>query len=239
VTGADDESSSIPRGGRFLEAAAVGVLGGALGAAATSPLGLAVPVGVIAAANGAVSGWRRVYDWHSAKGVLAFFLDSTWSFPMTGAGLFANVVGSLSKNGGYVADLSERQGRHVFARGFRPRRGFVITLGNVISGAGDTTRARRRRLITDHEAVHIWQARWLGPIFPIVYVGWTVVGGAAGIVVWAVRQGDESLAKVVETCGYYLNPLEWWAYSRDDHWPPGGKVSGLGWRRPIVKPFSS
>ena len=51
MTGADDESSSVPRGGRFLEAAAVGVLGGALGAAATSPLGLAVPVGVIAAAD--------------------------------------------------------------------------------------------------------------------------------------------------------------------------------------------
>ncbi len=230
----DTESAS---GGRLLEAVAVGVSGGVLGAVVARPLGLAGPVAAIAAANGAVSGWRRIYDWSSVRGRAGFFLDSTWSFTMTGAGLVANAIGTLSPNGGYVAELSERQGRHVFAGGFRPRGRFVVALGNVISGAGDTSRARRRRLIDDHESVHVWQARWLGPLFPIVYVGWSVGGGAIGAVLWALRRRDEPFTAVVETCAYYTNPLEWWAYSRDGNWPPSGMVAGLGWRTPIASPL--
>jgi hypothetical protein len=44
---------------------------------------------------------------------------------------------------------------------------------------------------------------------------------------------------VIESCAYYLNPFEWWAYSRDDHWPPSGKVEQLGWKRPAVRSFAS
>jgi len=51
--------------------------------------------------------------------------------------------------------------------------------------------------------------------------------------------GLGALPKVVETCGYYLNPFEWWAYSRDDHWPPHGIVGGLGWKQPAVQPFAA
>ena len=43
---------------------------------------------------------------------------------------------------------------------------------------------------------------------------------------------------MVESCAYYLNPFEWWAYSRDDHWPPKGLLAGIGWKRPAVRPFS-
>ena len=78
-----------------------------LGAAVGWPFGLAVPLGVVAAANGAVSGWRRVYDWESSKGLAAVVLDSTWALPMTAAALFANAVGVVTQ-GGYVDDLSRR-----------------------------------------------------------------------------------------------------------------------------------
>ena len=53
------------------------------------------------------------------------------------------------------------------------------------------------------------------------------------------RHRDQPIGKVVETYAYYLNPLEWWAYSRDDHWPPGGKIAGIGWKRPAVHAFAS
>jgi hypothetical protein len=227
---------SADDGGSFAEAAAVGALGAVFGAAIGAPLGLAVPCGMVAAANGAVSGWRRVYDWRRSAGWLAFTLDSTWAVPMTAAALFANGVG-VATRGGYLNNLSRRQNRHVYERGFRPRRGFAITLGNVIGGAGDTTSARRRRLITDHEDVHVWQARWLGPLYPALYGGWMVAAGSVGLLAWAVRHRDQPVGKVVETYGYYLNPFEWWAYSRDDHWPPTGKVPDVGWRRPVVRPF--
>ena len=223
---------------RVLETAATTVAAAVFGSAAGSLVGIPVIAGVVAGSNGAISGWRRTYDWSCSTGVVAFTLDSTWALPMTAAGLFANVVGIVQRDAGYVAELSTRRNRHVYRRGFTPRRGFATTLGNVIGGVGEVERPRRRRLVTDHEDVHCWQARWLGPLFPAIYVGWTVVGGAAGVVIWAVRRRDDRFTKVVESTAYYLNPLEWWAYSRDDHWPPSGKVAGLGWKRPCCRPLA-
>jgi len=201
-------------------------------------VGVPVAAASVAAANGAISGWRGIYDWSCSKGLVAFTLDSTWALPMTAAGLVANAVGLVQRNAGFVPELSDRQNRHVYRRGFMPRRGFAITLGNVIGGAGEIERPRRRRLVTDHEDVHCWQGRWFGPLYPMLYVGWTVVAGAAGMVVWALRRRDAQFTKVVESTAYYLNPFEWWAYSRDDHWPPSGKVAGLGWTRPCCRPLA-
>ncbi len=229
----------MTRAGRLVEAVATAGLGAVFAGAVGSVVGLAVPAAVIAGANGAISGWRGIYDWRCTPGPVAFTLDSTWALPMTAAGLFANVVGLAMPNSGYVEDLSHRQNRHVYRRGFMPRRGFAITLGNVIGGAGDVERPRRRRLITDHEDVHCWQARWFGPMYPALYVGWTVVAGAAGMVIWAVAKRDQRFTKVVESSAYYLNPLEWWAYSRDDHWPPSGKVAGFGWKQPCCRPLAA
>ncbi len=230
-------TDSVADGGSFIEAAAVGALGAVFASAVGAPLGFAVPFGVVGAANGAVAGWRQIYDWSCANGFVAFTLDSTWSIPMTAAGIASQVLGLVRGRPDYDATLSRRANRQVFRRGFVPRRGFVITVGNVVSGAGDTSVPRRRRLITDHEDVHVWQARWFGPLYPLLYGSWMVGGGAAGMVLWATRRRSDSFTEVVESCAYYLNPFEWWAYSRDDHWPPSGKVRGLGWRKPIARPL--
>jgi hypothetical protein len=224
-------------GGSLVEAAAVGALGAAFATAVGAPLGMGVPFAVVGAANGVITGWRRVYDWSCSTGVVAFTLDSTWSLPMTAAGLASQLLGALRGEPGYDASLSRRSNRMVHRRGFVPRRGFVITIGNVVSGAGDTSQPRRRRLVTDHEDVHVWQARWFGPLYPLLYGTWMLGGAVVGVIVWAVRPREAPLAKVIESCAYYLNPFEWWAYSRDDHWPPSGKVRGLGWRRPIARPL--
>lgn len=224
---------------RFVETVGATLVGGALGAAFGSVVGLTFLGSAVAAANGAISGWRQIYDWAHTRGVVAFTLDSTWSLLMTTAGLFANAVAATQRDSGYVPELSRRRNRHVHRRGFMPRRGFAITLGNVIGGAGDVDRPRRARLITDHEDVHCWQARWFGPLYPIAYVGWAVLGGTIGAFVWAVRRRDERFTKVVETSAYYLNPFEWWAYSRDDHWPPSGKIADFGWARPCCRPLAA
>ena len=221
----------------FTESAAFCALVAEFASAVGAPVGLAVPFGVVGAANGVITGWRQVYDWGCTNGLLAFTLDSTWSIPMTAAGLASQALGIVRRRPEYDASLSRRSNRQVFRRGFVPRRGFVITVGNVVSGAGDTSVPRRRRLIADHEDVHVWQARWFGPLYPILYGAWMVVGGAAGMVLWATRRRSDGFAEVVESCAYYLNPFEWWAYSRDGHWPPSGKVRGLGWRTPMVRPL--
>ena len=162
---------------------------------------------------------------------------------MTAAALVAHGVAAVQRGrGGYVAALSERANRHVYARGLRVRRGFADHASATSSTAPATTRItspRRRKLVTDHEDVHVWQGRWFGPAVPRAVR--RVDGRSAAPsarVVWAVRRRGEPFGKVVETCAYYLNPFEWWAYSRDGHWPPTQKVAGLGWRRPCVRPFS-
>jgi hypothetical protein len=225
---------------RLVEAISAAAAGAALGGAVGSRLsGLGLPLAMVAGANGAISGWRGTYEWTSPRGVGAFVLDSTWAGLTTAAGVVANAVGMVQPNSGYSAALSERQNRHVYARGLQLRKGFATTFGNVVAGAGDLSRPRRAKLVTDHENVHAWQARWFGPAYPALYAGWLAGGAAAGVGVWAMVRRDERLFKVVESCAYYLNPFEWWAYSRDDHWPPSGIVEGLGWKQPAVQPFAA
>jgi hypothetical protein len=225
-----------PRAEMVGAAATGALLAGAVG----SLVGLTVPAAIVGACNGAVAGRRQVYDWSSPTGIGAFALDSTWALSTTAAGLAAQAIGELRGESGYVSALRRRQNRQVFERGFQTRRGFAITVGNVISGAGDTRQARRTRLVTDHEDVHVWQARWFGPAYPVLYVGWMVGGGIAGVIAWvAGGRRRHRCAELVEACGYYLNPFEWWAYSRDGHWPPNGLASGLGWKQPAVASFSS
>lgn len=202
-----------------------------------APIRLAGPLGVVGAANGVICGWRGVYAWRSAPGPIAFVLDSTWALPMTAAGLAAQVLGLVRGRPEYDASMSTRANRQVFRRGFVPRRGFAITIGSVIGGAGDTAIERRRRLVTDHEDVHVWQARWFGPLFPVLYGGWMLAGAVVGAVVWSLRRRGERFGHVVESVSYYLNPFEWWAYSRAGNWPPSGLVKGLGWRKPMVAPM--
>ena len=227
------------RGGSTAEAIGTTAAGAALGAAAGSVVGLAWPLAVVAGLNGAISGWRGTYDWHTGKGVAAFALDSTWAGLTTAAGVVANGVGVLRRDSGYHAGLSHRQNRHVYSRGLQLRKGFATTFGNVVAGAGDLTRARRAKLVTDHEDVHVWQARLLGPAYPILYAGWLTGGAAAGAAVWATVRREQPIGKVIESCAYYLNPFEWWAYSRDGHWPPSGLVDRLGWKQPAVSAFAA
>ncbi len=222
--------------GEAIAAAAAGAtLAGALGAVA----GVAAPAAAIGGLNGLVSGWRGVYQWRSAKGVAAFALDSTWALGTTTAGVVAHAVGAARGDAGYSEVLSRRMNRHVYARGFQPRRDFATTFGNVVNGAGDVSNPRRAKLVTDHEDVHVWQARVFGPAYPLLYIGWMVGGAIGGAALWAAKYRDEPLQRVVESCAYYLNPFEYWAYSRDDHWPPHGLVSALGPERPAVRSFAS
>ena len=235
-------------GARLGEAGAVAAFGGLLawGAAATVDRivdldgWVLVACAAVGAANGAISGIRRIYPWTRPDGFAAAVLDSTWALPMTAAALFAHAVAAVTRTADYLPDLSERRSGHVYRRGFQPRKGFAITLGNVISGAGEVERPSRRHLILEHEYIHVWQARWLGPVYPVIYVGWSALATLYGVGRWASgarRRGK--VGKVVETYAYYCNPIEWWAYSRDGRWRPRHMVDGCGWKQAAVRPLPS
>lgn len=191
----------------------------------------------VAGVNGLVSGWRQIYSWRDRHGLPAFVLDSTWNLVMVAASLVAHTWALVTRAAHNESSLSTRQNRHVYRRGAQLQAGYTLTLGNVISGAGDVDAPRRRRLITDHEGVHVWQARWFGPVYPVVYALWGVGGAAVGVVVWLRDRRSKPLGAVVQSLAYYSNPFEWWAYSRDDYWPPSGAV-GKGWRKPLVRPLA-
>jgi hypothetical protein len=228
-------------GGSIVEAIAVAVVGGGLAAllgGLVHPV-LAIALASVAGLNGLICGWRRIYDWRRGDGWLAALLDSTWAAVPVALGLVAHVGAAIGGDPGFVAELSTRQNRHVYQRGVTLKRGFAFTIGNVVSGAGEVRgNARRTRLITDHEDVHVWQSRWFGPAYPVLYVSWSAGAAAVGLVVWLWRGRREPIARVVETCSYYTNPFEWWAYSRDDHWPPHGKLAGIGWRSAAARPLA-
>lgn len=234
---------------RVTEAVGAGVAGAILGGLTGRLFGWRSVGVAIGAANGLVSGWRQVYQWRDLRGSLAFGADSTWALATTSAGLASHLVAGIATVSGRPARFSEavskRHNRHVYSGGFRPRSGFVVTLGNVISGAGDLDQARSVKLVTNHEQIHINQARVLGPLFPVVYGGSMVVGTVVAVSVALAnkfnRRREKSplptLFALIDTYAYYCNPCEWWAYSRDGNWPPPGKLPGHGWVRPIVRPL--
>jgi hypothetical protein len=190
-----------------------------------------VAAAIVGGLNGAISGGRRIYHWRSVRGVVAFVLDSTWALITSAGSLGVHAVALAQRSpGNYVTSLSERRDRHVYAKGFTLRRGFLTTIGNVVSGAA---LARSRHVIDAHEHVHVWQARWFGPLYPLVYGGWTVLGTLVGLVAWATTGRRDALGRVVEAWSYYRNPFEWWAYSREGRWPPPRALVAHVWSRPM------
>lgn len=210
--------------------------GAALGGLTGRMVGATALGALVGGANGWLTARRRIYDWSSTRGRLAFVLDSTWALASTAAGLVLVLVSYVRERlggapVGYEPTLSERANRMVHRGGFVLRRGFALTIGNVIDGAAGADgrlTERRRKLVIRHEDVHVWQARLLGPIYPIAYGAWFI----GGSVIAALRsaRSDRSTSELVDAYAYYRNPFEWHAYSRDDNWPPAGVDPGLVWR---------
>ncbi|MDZ4828205.1 MAG: hypothetical protein SGJ13_17340 [Actinomycetota bacterium] len=183
------------------------------------PVGCAPAGALVGGANGALAGWCGIYDWHHPKGWVAAALDSTWGLVGVTGGLALHAVNAAPRDAGYVDDLSRRQNRFVYERGWSPRRRFAFTAGNVVTGAGDPTNPRRRQLVERHEDLHVWQGRWFGPFYPALYAAWMAGGTVAGTWAWA-RRKEPSLFQAVERRAYYYNPFERRAYAADDNWPP-------------------
>ena len=137
--------------------------------------------------------------------------------------------------------LSRRQNRLVFERGLVTRPGFALSLGYVVSGAADrhgVVTARRRQLVTDHEDVHIWQARRWGPLYPTLYALWMVGGFFFGLQRWwAQGSSGPSVMTHIDAAAYYSNPFEWRAYTEDGNWPPATADPTLVWPQRFSYPL--
>lgn len=218
---------------RLMEATLTGAVGGVLAWAVGWLLGVPIPAAIAGGVNGAISGWRWMYDW-KGRGVIAFVLDSTWGLLGTTVGLVLNLVNLPRAVSGYRFDLTYRQNHQVYSAGISLKRGYALTLGNVISGAAGSIdfddlegSAGRRQFIKRHEALHVWQNRWFGPLYQIGYVGWLLGAGAVGMVVAFARRRE--FWSTVETFAYFNNPFEYWAYRNDNYWPPRDAHQSFVW----------
>jgi hypothetical protein len=137
----------------------------------------------------------------------------------------------------YSHDLGHRPRRHGYEGGCHLKDGFAFTQGNVISNAGadvglDPSTPESRRLLhlaAEHEEMHVWPSRILGPLFQATYVAWGIGGAIAGFVVW-LTDTDQDLGSLIETAAYYDNPFEYWAaYNSDDKWAASGADKDLAW----------
>lgn len=209
------------------------VVGGAIDAA-----WLPAAAALAGAGNGGFAGARRIYAWSTVRGWTAFVLDSSWALIGAVQGLISNTASTVSRRGDFSPELSERRNRHVFGAGFALRPAFATTHGNVISNARlgrPEPIADRVRLVENHEDLHVWQQRWFGPLFPLTYVVFGIVGVAIGTVFGLLsrerRRRGIRIGKLVETAAYYDNPFEVWAYAADGRWETCAAEPVLKWGR--------
>ena len=203
------------------ESLGLAALGAALGGLTGRRIGIGALGASVGALNGALGGWRGVYDLRSRRGGVAFVLDSTWALATTAAALVvhatSHVLGVGRDGPGYVEGWSRGRNRHVYARGWSVRAGYAMAIGNVVTGAADARTGelspRRRRLVDDHEDLHVWQARWFGPFFPVGYLAWSAVAAVAAVITWPRVRGRQGLGARVDAWAYRANPFERWAYA--------------------------
>jgi hypothetical protein len=166
-----------------------------------------------------------IYDFSTPKGWAAFLLDYTWGFPGTLMGYGIQLVNAFEPNNGYDAAFSKQVGSIVY-RGGVGLPGYTSTWGNVTTSLGYGAGADDR--MANHEEVHVWQNRLLGPIYLGVYGGWLIGGGLVGTGYWLLHPNDDWLYDVTTTA-YYDIPWEVWAYTNDHDWPPPGADPVLLW----------
>lgn len=222
---------------KLLESAALALLGGALSAGVGTLFGdpaWVIALGVAGAANGAVSGWNQIYNWQRYTGWVGFVLDSTWALFGTILAILLHGAQLFATNPTYRGDRSYRFDAHLYEHGVALKKGYAFTHGNVISGAGgpsglgdDDRGLRRLRFIRNHELLHVWQNRIFGPLYQTIYVGWMIVGALGAVIYWVFHRRD--LARLVEAAAYFDNPFEYWAYRRDNYWPPRDAHPALLW----------
>jgi len=222
-------SDSRSPSAKALEAVATGMAGVALVGGFGFVLGVlpAIPFGLAGGLNGFISGARGIYDWRTRKGWLAFVADSTWGILGTSTSVVLHALNSL-RTSCYSSRLSFRRNRHIYEGGFGLKSNLALTQGNVISNAGQGRGEIVESFLDNHEELHIWQQRFFGPFFQLIYFVWFPLGTLVGLAVW-VRNRDESLARLVETASYYNNPFEYWAYRNDRFWPPSRAHPKVRW----------
>ena len=169
--------------------------------------------------NGYFAGTRGIYRWSDWTGWAAFGADSTTGIVGTSLGNLIVISNQINAPRSYRGDLSRRENRQVYERGFYLTKDGAATVGNVISHLRNPANLER------HETIHIWQSRAFGPVYQHTYLDF-LVGGAA-VAVLLQPAVDQSLGDSMFDLGYLNNPWELWAYGASEGRIPSGREMAI------------
>jgi hypothetical protein len=162
---------------------------------------------VLVAALVAVFGWAAVtakaYP-RTPRGMTSLLVDLTWSLSNTVAGAGFLALNLLRHN---RIDCAFSRGRATIGLEHGMIPGFATTIGPVQAGTGMN--------VDGHEAVHVFQARLLGPLYlPLVVLNYVV---ATLLPYWLIYH-DHEAAPITNPSTYFMRGVyphcwhEEWAY---------------------------
>lgn len=179
------------------------LLGGgspAVGAGSLEWIAFAAGAGI-----GFFDGLWGVYRW-AGEGIVTFVLDLTWGLPGSVNGLLLHLINAAwaghADDGGSTGQET-RLSTHRYLSGFCLNPSFAFSQGNVLSNMNGHAPGSP---LHDHETIHVWQNRVLGPFFWFSYIGWMamlLVPAAIGGLISPRRDVGETIF--------------WWCYF-DDPW---------------------
>jgi hypothetical protein len=152
-------------------------------------------------------------------GILTFLLDVTWGLAGSTNGALLHVI-NIGWGGHGDGAAENRQSAHRYSSGFRLKSGFAFTQGAVMSNMGGHG---PNSPLHNHEFIHVWQNRILGPFFWFSYMGWMAVLFLPALIAGLIAK---SVGNTILYWCYYNDPWEVMAYTIAN---PSSRT-GPGWQ---------
>ncbi|WP_395672925.1 hypothetical protein [Inquilinus sp.] len=169
---------------------------------ADAVLWIALVIGGLVGLN---DGLWKIQRW-LGFGVLTFLLDVTWGLGGSTNGALLHLINIVWGDHG-DGDAENRQSAHRYASGFRLKSGFAFTQGAVMSNMGGHGPGSP---LHNHEFIHVWQNRILGPFFWFSYMGWMALLFLPALIAGLI---GKSVGNTILYWCYYDDPWEVMAYS--------------------------
>jgi hypothetical protein len=161
---------------------------------------------VVGGAVGVMDGLWAIHDW-KGWGWLAFPLDITWGLSGSTNGVLIHLIDFAWAGHRDGSDV-DRNERHLYDSGFRIEKKSIFSQGSVITNAQYGTSNE-----FNHESVHGWQNRVLGPFFWMTYIAWMLLFLLPALFV-GLGKGKTGLT--IRWWTYENNPWEVMAYTMEN-----------------------
>jgi hypothetical protein len=157
-------------------------------------------------------------------GPIEFLLDVTWGLGGSTNGVLLHLINAVLTT---HAEGETRTGSHRYIKGFRLKKDFAFTQGAVMSDMGGWTPGSD---LFDHESIHVWQNRLLGPFFWFSYAAWMLLALIPSLIAGII---GKNVSDAVQWWTYFNNPWEVMAYKVAN---PSGRT-GWGMARWLCWPW--